>query len=49
MEIQALEKTKKNRLMLLSKCAICGKKKYQLLLKIKNSIILIIFEMISLK
>ena len=50
MEIQALEKTKKNRLMLLSKCAICGKKKKnQLLLKIKNSIILIIFEMISLK
>ena len=34
--------------MLLSSCAVCGKK-YQLSLKIKNSTILIIFEKISIK
>ena len=42
----SVRKTKQNRLMLLSNCAICDKKKNQLLLKIKN---LIIFQMISLK
>ena len=39
-------KTKQNRLMLLSNCAICGKKN-QFLLRTKNSAILIIFQMIS--
>ena len=46
-------RTKQNRLMLLSSCAACGKKKSSSL-KIKNSMkdystILIILEMISIK
>ena len=41
-----IRKTKQNRLMLLSKCAVRGKKKNQLLLKIKH---LLIFQIISLK
>ena len=40
----SLRKTKQNRLIPLSNCLICGKK-----LKIKNSKILIIFNMSSLK
>ena len=40
-ENSSVRKTKQNRLMLLSKCAVCGKKKS--LLKVKN------FQMISLK
>ena len=36
----------KQRLALLSNCALCGKKK-STFIKIKNSTILIIFEMIS--
>ena len=46
-KIWTVRKTKKSRLFL-SICAICGKKNW-LLLKSKNSIILIIFQMISLK
>ena len=34
----SVRKTKQNRLMLLSNCSISGKRKYQCLLKIKNSI-----------
>ena len=41
-------KTKQNRLMLLRNCAIAARKNW-LLLQMKNSTILIIFEMISLK
>ena len=41
----SVRKTKQNRLMVLSVCAVCGKKN-QLLLKIEN---LITFQMISLK
>ena len=41
-ENSSVKKTKENRLMLLSNCAVCGKKN-QLFLKIKN------FKMISLK
>ena len=48
MKILVLEKNKQNRLTLLSKSAVSGKKN-QLLLKIKNSTILITFEVISLK
>ena len=43
-----VRRTKQNRLMLLSNCAICGKKN-QLLLKTKSSTILIIFQLVSLK
>ena len=39
---ESVRKTEQNRLMLLSNCAVCGKKN-QLLLKIKN------FQMINLK
>ena len=46
-KIWTVRKTKKSRLFL-SICAICGKKNW-LLLKSKNSKILIIFQMISLK
>ena len=44
----SVKKTKQNRLMLLSNCAICSKKKC-FSLQIKNFTVLIIFEMISLK
>ena len=44
----SVRKAKQNRLMLLSNHAVCGKKNI-LSLKIKNSTILITFEMISLK
>ena len=44
----SIRKTKQNRLMLLRNCAVCGKKN-QLPLKINNSRILIIFQMINLK
>ena len=37
MKIEVLKKTKQNRLMLLSNCVVCGKKKKTL--KIKNSTI----------
>ena len=47
-ENSSVRKTKQNRLMLLSSCANCGKK-IQFLIKIKNSTILTIFEMVSLK
>ena len=45
-----VRKTKQKRLMLLLNCAVFGKtkNKNQLLLKIKNSAILIIFKMINL-
>ena len=42
----SVRKTKQNRLTLLSNCVISGEK---LSLKIENSTIFIIFEMISLK
>ena len=42
----SVRKTKQNRLTLLSNCAISGEK---LSLKIENSTIFIIFEMISFK
>ena len=42
----SVRKTKQNKLMLLSNCAVCDKKET---LEIKKSTILIIFEMISLK
>ena len=41
-----VRKTKENRLTLLSNCAICGKKKKQLSLKVKT---LNVFQMSSLK
>ena len=47
-ENSSARKTKQNRLILLSNCAVCGKEN-RLSLKIKNSTILTIFEMISLK
>ena len=48
-ENPSVTKTKQNRLMFLSNCTIYGKKKLTIILKIKNTTILIIFEMISLK
>ena len=42
-ENSSVRKTKQNRLMLLSNGTVCGKKKKQLLLKIKK------FQMINLK
>ena len=47
-ENSIVTKTKQNRITFLSNCAICGKKNW-ILLKIKNSTALIIFEMVSLK
>ena len=44
----SFKKAKLNRLMFLPNCAVCGKKNH-LSLKTKNSTILIIYEMISLK
>ena len=50
-EITLTNETKQNDLMLLSNCVVCGKKnQFSLsLLEIKNSTILIIFQMISWK
>ena len=39
-ENSSVRTTKQNKLMLLSNCSVCGKKKNQLLLKVKNSTIL---------
>ena len=47
-ENSGVRKTKQNRLMLLSNCSICAKNP-RLLLKTKNSKILIISQMLSLK
>ena len=44
----SVRKTKQNRLMFLSNYAVCGKKK-STFIKIMNSLILILFEMISPK
>ena len=47
-ENSSVRKTKQIKIMLLSNCAVCGKKN-QLLLKIKNYTFFIISEMISFK
>ena len=47
-ENSSFRKTKQNRLMLLSNCAICGKKK-STFIENKELAILIILEMITLK
>ena len=47
-EKSTVRKTKQNRLMILSSFAICDKRK-STYIRIKNSAILIVFEMISLK
>ena len=44
-ENSSVRKTKQNRLMILSNCGVCGKKKNQLSLKVKK---LIIFPMIRI-